>query len=194
MVVATTVWIPQDHWRKRSNEHHWIVLYERLEGASHSLLPHTQECSTRMLVTSLWRGRYHQETLWAQGPLWITDTYKDTNMVAGWREPCWTSCWFCLWLWILGTAADTRHLYLPGCSWWKSFLCKHALDFGDRQELSALWLIVASPLVTQSSSGLSMCISLPHSLADGCCVSKWQHFASRSKCGGSWGWGVCSLV
>lgn len=51
-------------------------------------------------------------------------------------------------------AADTRHLHLPGCSWWEPFLCKHTLDFEDRQELCGLGLTVVCPLVTRSYNGL----------------------------------------
>lgn len=113
---------------------------------------------------------YHQVTLWPQDPLWITDTYKDTNTVAEGRRPCWTGLFY-LWLWLYQIAADTRHLHLRGCSWWESFLCKHALDFVDCQELSTLHLIVACPLVIHSSLELAMCMTLPYSLADGCCDS-----------------------
>lgn len=52
---------------------------------------------------------------------------------------------------------------------------KKLLDSRDCQELSALCLIVASPLVIQSSSSeFSMRISLPYSLADGHCDSATQ--------------------
>lgn len=78
------------------------------------------------------------------------------------------------WLWLHQIAADTRHLHLPGYSWWESFLCKHALDFVDCQELSTLCQIVACPLVIHSSLELALCMTLAYSLADGCCDSATQ--------------------